>query len=603
MSPLLASSSNKELAVVKNVDSSDKRIASLLKSINQSNPPTAVSEQPTVSKINAISGKSIASPINVAECDSTTNDYEQHTLVNTVSSNMTSRSLDTAEVDSTTEEDILSCVVSTESLMQEPSSSSSSLSSSLSTGSSSSSEIDSHMQAPSSNVVSLSFCNFIKANTTNNNGSTITFPSFNRNHQSQSTIMCNQTILPTSPQVDVYGSSLEQNSSAATSLFGSNSQLSCSSFNFYSQPPNQPSNSQQNIRTRPTTPELISISMFDEDVDKNSNPITLDLPNTAVMSTSFQNNASNSFPISTAPGPGAPSACMALCSSQPSYITSTLSTTDYSQFADLLPFNPILAHTLLSCSESGNFPDPPSCSSFDSPASNDIYLHLQSQPSSTSTTSYFQQTSIDNLKALTNLPMQTTGHPSSSIFSSIHLSKNDGISGNSTTNAGNSVSTIEMENLIHNVTAFQDIHTVTTAAMSNLMYSTAIDAATVAASSVCTSASVACVNTAVAAIAAATAASTVSDCDDCGEDIAEIEENPDPRQEEMQWDTFDPYVFIKRLPPLTSEMRAKCPALPLKTRSSPDFSLVLDLDETLVHCSLQELTDASFKFPVLFQVS
>ncbi|XP_065069224.1 CTD small phosphatase-like protein 2 [Rhopilema esculentum] len=66
-------------------------------------------------------------------------------------------------------------------------------------------------------------------------------------------------------------------------------------------------------------------------------------------------------------------------------------------------------------------------------------------------------------------------------------------------------------------------------------------------------------------------------------------------------DVFDPFYFIKHVPPLPMELQNRPPVLPLKTRKTRDMSLVLDLDETLVHCSLTALQDAAVTFEVLYQ--
>ncbi|KAG9147252.1 hypothetical protein Leryth_017988 [Lithospermum erythrorhizon] len=66
-------------------------------------------------------------------------------------------------------------------------------------------------------------------------------------------------------------------------------------------------------------------------------------------------------------------------------------------------------------------------------------------------------------------------------------------------------------------------------------------------------------------------------------------------------DEFDPYLFIKNLPELSTVVPTFRPSLlPKKTRRCPSTTLVLDLDETLVHSMLEPCQDADFTFHVKF---
>lgn len=73
---------------------------------------------------------------------------------------------------------------------------------------------------------------------------------------------------------------------------------------------------------------------------------------------------------------------------------------------------------------------------------------------------------------------------------------------------------------------------------------------------------------------------------------------------EYDVEEFDPCHFVAHLPrkeslPLENIRRPIC--LPKKCKDAPRVTLILDLDETLVHCSSEPISDADFVFPVLFR--
>uniref|UniRef100_A0A1D1YG99 Mitochondrial import inner membrane translocase subunit TIM50 n=1 Tax=Anthurium amnicola TaxID=1678845 RepID=A0A1D1YG99_9ARAE len=67
--------------------------------------------------------------------------------------------------------------------------------------------------------------------------------------------------------------------------------------------------------------------------------------------------------------------------------------------------------------------------------------------------------------------------------------------------------------------------------------------------------------------------------------------------------SFDPQLFIKNLPDLPETVSSLWPMLlPKETRKRKAITLVLDLDETLVHSTLEHCVDADFTFPVFFNM-
>jgi len=69
--------------------------------------------------------------------------------------------------------------------------------------------------------------------------------------------------------------------------------------------------------------------------------------------------------------------------------------------------------------------------------------------------------------------------------------------------------------------------------------------------------------------------------------------------EEEELEEFNPYLFIKQLPKYESVRIDGKICLPPKT-SPHKTTLVLDLDETLVHCTVEPVPNADMIFPVIF---
>ncbi|KAF6734332.1 CTD small phosphatase-like protein 2 [Oryzias melastigma] len=66
-------------------------------------------------------------------------------------------------------------------------------------------------------------------------------------------------------------------------------------------------------------------------------------------------------------------------------------------------------------------------------------------------------------------------------------------------------------------------------------------------------------------------------------------------------DVFDPLTFIKNIPSQSEHSRPSLTDIPPKTRSTPEATLVVDLEETLMFSSLNVIEEADYTFYTSFQ--
>ncbi|XP_018522989.1 LOW QUALITY PROTEIN: CTD small phosphatase-like protein 2 [Lates calcarifer] len=66
-------------------------------------------------------------------------------------------------------------------------------------------------------------------------------------------------------------------------------------------------------------------------------------------------------------------------------------------------------------------------------------------------------------------------------------------------------------------------------------------------------------------------------------------------------DVFNPFTFIKNIPSQSQHSQPRLRDIPPKTRSTPEATLVVDLEETLMFSSLNVIEDAEFTFHAAFQ--